>query len=552
MKTCRIVPVLLVLALAAQALRAQGPAPPAATDVKPGTSHTYTFEVRAGDLVIGPFNVRQGTLKFELYDPQQKKIKASWLTEGTNVKVGFVAPAAGRYRVALTTQGSAPAAFTWQTAVTSPAERMAGRRLVEPIVSYSSPRVQQLGKDIAAKVPGALERFWQDAAAAGGPLIESLPKPAAAGANANTDEDMLITFLWRQIYDTYSVELIRAPSGPLNYRLMTHLPGTDVWFKTMKLRRGSRLMYSIAPNYRSYDEDADVPQRTDPLNPRVFPQSEDRWIGKHEIDSDPAAAWGSVLSLPGAPDESWVRTTPSRRGTLTERTFDSPSLKARISLRIYTPADYAPASGPYPLVLLFDGTAYATGMIAAPTALDNLVAERRIRPPIVAFVDSITDVVRNRGANLANQGFLDAIAQELVPWLRSAHAISRDPKDLVIGGYSAGAVAGARIALAHPDVFGNVLAQSGGAAAADRYVVAPRAPVRFYIDMGLYELPPPSNLPFDEMVLAEGMTTSNRRFRDILLAKGYDVIYRETGGDHSFMHWRATLPEALMALLPRN
>ena len=257
-----------------------------------------------------------------------------------------------------------------------------------------------------------------------------------------------------------------------------------------------------------------------------------------------------MLSLPGAPDESWVRRTPSRRGTLTESTFDSPSLKARISLRIYTPGDYAPASGPYPLVLLFDGTAYATGMIAAPTTLDNLVAEQRIRPPIVAFVDSTTDVVRNRGANLSNQSFLDAVALELVPWLRSTHSIRLDPKDLVIGGYSAGAVAGARTALAHPGVFGNVLAQSGGAAAGDRYVAAPRAPVRFYIDMGLYELTPQGDLPCDELILAEGMTVANRRFRDILLAKGYDVTYRETGGDHSYMHWRATLPEALMTLLP--
>jgi enterochelin esterase-like enzyme len=39
------------------------------------------------------------------------------------------------------------------------------------------------------------------------------------------------------------------------------------------------------------------------------------------------------------------------------------------------------------------------------------------------------------------------------------------------------------------------------------------------------------------------------RFRDILLAKGYDVTYRETGGDHSFHRWRATLAEGLMALL---
>jgi enterochelin esterase family protein len=200
------------------------------------------------------------------------------------------------------------------------------------------------------------------------------------------------------------------------------------------------------------------------------------------------------------------------------------------------------------LVLLFDGPSYALGMHAAPRILDNLIADRRIRPAIAAFVASTTDVVRNRGVNLASPAFTDAIARELVPWLRSSYAISAEPRDLVIGGYSAGAGAGARAALAHANVFGNVLAQSGGAATGSLYLAAPKVPVRFYIDMGLYELPP-RELPFDEAILAEGLTVAGRKFRDILLAKGYDVTYRETGGDHSYLHWRATLAEALMTLL---
>jgi len=36
----------------------------------------------------------------------------------------------------------------------------------------------------------------------------------------------------------------------------------------------------------------------------------------------------------------------------------------------------------------------------------------------------------------------------------------------------------------------------------------------------------------------------------VLLAKGYDVIYRETGGGHEQLHWRATLADGLITLLP--
>jgi hypothetical protein len=171
-------------------------------DIPAGRSQAYTVQARPGDLVIGPLSVQRGALVVEVYDPQQKKIKASWFGRGTE-KAGFVAPIAGRYRVTLIAQGDAPVSFTWGTTVTSPAARMAGRHIESPIVSYPSARIQQLEKDVAAKVPGALARFWQEAVARGGPIVETLPRPAGAAANASVaDEDVLVTLLWRQIYDT--------------------------------------------------------------------------------------------------------------------------------------------------------------------------------------------------------------------------------------------------------------------------------------------------------------------------------------------------------------
>jgi hypothetical protein len=36
----------------------------------------------------------------------------------------------------------------------------------------------------------------------------------------------------------------------------------------------------------------------------------------------------------------------------------------------------------------------------------------------------------------------------------------------------------------------------------------------------------------------------------VLIAKGYDVIYRETAGLHNNLHFRATFADALLTLLP--
>jgi hypothetical protein len=37
-----------------------------------------------------------------------------------------------------------------------------------------------------------------------------------------------------------------------------------------------------------------------------------------------------------------------------------------------------------------------------------------------------------------------------------------------------------------------------------------------------------------------GLTLSNRHLRDVLIARGYDVTYRETGGQHNEEHDQPT------------
>ena len=53
---------------------------------------------------------------------------------------------------------------------------------------------------------------------------------------------------------------------------------------------------------------------------------------------------------------------------------------------MYTPPGYQPTAGPYPLVVLLDGAAYVSNRFGnAPTTLDNLINDGRIRPAIVLF-----------------------------------------------------------------------------------------------------------------------------------------------------------------------
>ena len=94
-------------------------------------------------------------------------------------------------------------------------------------------------------------------------------------------------------------------------------------------------------------------------------------------------------------------------------------------------------------------------------------------------------------------------------------------------------------------------ANANQATSARAYIEAPRQPIRFYLEVGLYDNTPGADGPLYQFALDETNLGGNRHLRDVLRAKGYDVTYREVGGGHEFVHWRAMLADGLMALLKR-
>ena len=129
-------------------------------------------------------------------------------------------------------------------------------------------------------------------------------------------------------------------------------------------------------------------------------------------------------------------------------------------------------------------------------------------------------------------------------------------------GSSLGGLAASFTALRHADIFGNVLSQSGvysgnptNENSADweksewltkQFVTSPKLPVRFYLEAGLLE-----------SVCVPGLGTvsslaANRHLRDVLLAKGYSVQYREFNGGHDYINWRGTFADGLLLLLGKD
>ncbi len=268
---------------------------------------------------------------------------------------------------------------------------------------------------------------------------------------------------------------------------------------------------------------------------------------------------GASPALAQSPSAS-ARPADARPGVVKGRiaaqvVFDSSYRRPR-RIWVYTPPGYdARAATIYPLIIAFDGDEYRGDTMPLPFVLDTLLAARKAPAFVAVLIDNAEGA--QRIADLGNAPrFADFLARQLVPWVRKGWRVTDDPARVILTGSSAGGLASAYVAFAHPELFGNVWSQSGafwrGADASngqpyewltEQASAVPRKPVRFVLDVGALE---------DHPTLGgsgPNFLEASRRFRDALKAKGYDVTYTEVqGGNHAPQWWRPRLADGIVLL----
>ena len=398
----------------------------------------------------------------------------------------------------------------------------------------TSPRLETLKKQVQSGVSGAVEDFWKEMQARHTPLVETF---------SGDKNQALVTFLYRAHGPVKSVVLISqltASRDPGDI-VLTRLLDTDVWYKTYLLRNDMRLSYSFVPNPTpeslAYHSEM---QLKDPLNPLYIPGV--------------ANVGHSVLELSAVPAQPWIVAAPGlSAGKVEEIEVESKILNSQRKAWIYVPVEYDPArSSPYPLLACFDGFVYSSQeWVPTPTILDNLIRAGKIPPTLAVFIDQSA----RRNLELSNNPqFVDFVASELLPQVRKRWRATSDPAQTTVCGSSAGGLASAFAAFRHPEVFGNVLSQSGAfwpGKTRDnpeqewltrQFKDSDKLPIRFVLQVGVLEIvSTPLNGP--------SILATNRHLRDVLRAKGYDVFYSEVAGGHEPLTWRGGIAEGLTQLM---
>lgn len=484
----------------------------------------YPFAADAGYYVEGVLDTTAPADLF-LVDGQGRAVRRLLHRSSGRDSFRFVAePGVSRLRV--TGEGGATATIT----IT---------RRVGPEEQFAPPAVP-LSPAIAAMAAG-LERgegtdaFWQRMAEAGTPLVE----PLEAGR-------VVLTFLARGA--KRNVRLLGAPTA--DHESLERLGASDIWYKSFTVPESTRLSYKLAPDI------PDFPGTCRECRAAILAQTQADPLNRHPWPADAPDRFNqwSVVELPAAPPQPGIGVPPAATpGTVAVHRFASARLGNTREVAVYTPPGFDPAAPDTVLVLLFDGEDYRT-QVPTPAILDHLTGEGRLPPVVAVFVGNADASSRARELP-ANPDFAAMLADELLPWVTERTGHSPRPGHTVLAGSSYGGLAAVTAALARPERFGNALSMSGsfwwhpeGAPPERANVVAAqvaegeRQPVRLFLSAGLFE-----NGTTD----AAGIRDTNRHLRDVLTAKGYEVIHREYAAGHDYYSWRGVLGDGLLALFGR-
>ena len=392
-------------------------------------------------------------------------------------------------------------------------------------MSLQSPRLQALMTHLEHE--GATQNFWEQMALQQTPLVEDI----------GLENERLVTFVYQGARS--NVYLLGAPSG--EHDALYRLGKSDVWYRSYVVNKRTRLSYQFSPDIKTDDTSPlafrkallETAQR-DPLNSKSLSVK----IGEIAFDK-------SLIELPDAPSQPWLKVQNVLKGTLEKHVFHSKGLNNERDIYLYRSVGYQSGDA---VVVLFDAESYASH-VPTPTILDNLVAAKKL-PPIAAIIIS-NPSSKTRSQELPpNLVFADFVAHEVMPWAKE-QGVFAPAAQTVITGSSYGGLASAYIAYTYPEIFGNVYAQSGSFWWSKKgdtepewltrsYAKSARQPIRFYLEAGLFEV---------SRAWQVSILESTRHLRDVLEAKGYDVTYQESYSGHDYAHWRGSLADGLIALL---
>ncbi|MCE4552881.1 alpha/beta fold hydrolase [Roseateles cellulosilyticus] len=250
----------------------------------------------------------------------------------------------------------------------------------------------------------------------------------------------------------------------------------------------------------------------------------------------------SVLDVPG-PASAFHSAQPGvPQGLVSVMSYDSSTLGTRRRAHVYTPPGYeANGNRRYPVLYLVHGAGDSddswTSIGQANHILDNLIAAGKAQPMIVVMPFGHTPD-RPGVDRFNNTDFGDDLVKDLMPEVERRFRTEPTATRRAMAGLSMGGAHTLNFGLPRPDLFGAVGIFSIGLQAGD--------PAKAYVARNAEALKRRAAAKsvvfyaFGKEDFLYAMAEPTRRMLD---EQGIAYNYRESGGGHTWVNWRAYLNE---------
>lgn len=298
----------------------------------------------------------------------------------------------------------------------------------------------------------------------------------------------------------------------------------DVWEVTLG---------PLEPGSFRYHFNVDGVAVVDPRNPITSESNNNTW---------------SLVYVPGAEFQD-TRDVP--HGAVAEVTYYSTSLKRFRRMHVYTPPGYESGKGKYPIFYLLHGASDCddawTSVGRAGFILDNLVAAGQAKPMVVVMPAGHTSPFRfgaPRGGSSrpAADEFAQDFLNDIMPYAEKHYRVYTDRKRRAMAGLSMGGSQTLNIGIAHLEKFAYLgVLSSGVFGITGRGPRAPSGPTweeQNQAALDNTQLKKGLKLIWFATGKDDFVLETSRATVELLKKHGFDVVYRETDGGHTWIVWR--------------
>ena len=282
-----------------------------------------------------------------------------------------------------------------------------------------------------------------------------------------------------------------------------------------------------------YNFNVDGVSVIDPRNPSTSESNMNTW---------------SLVYVPGS---DFMDTKDVPHGAVAAVTYYSKSLKRFRRMHIYTPPGYELGRATYPVFYLLHGASDSddswTSVGRAGFILDNLIAAGKAKPMIVVMPAGHTGAFTFGGRRLGVDEFVQDFRNDIRPYVEKNYRVYADRQHRAIAGLSMGG--GQTLNIAIPDLqdYAYVGVFSSGIFSLNpRGQQQPSGPT--WEEQNAEKLDNPQlkkglKLLWFATGREDFLIGTTRATVELFKKHGFDVVFKETDGAHTWINWRNYLNE---------